>query len=258
MSRPTAQIAVITPTTLDPARLGYLTELHDSLERQTVPFEWILAPNGPDAELRRLPPQIAADPRVTICARPRPGAAYARNTALNYVTAPYTCYVDDDDLLPEGSLATRHEHAVRTGLDWVAGWSADLHADGTTRTWVCPTPVGRHTPGQVWTYWNSPETKPPLGHTMLLTRTELLRLSAGHGGLVKGEDYVLVLGVTGRGAGELLPEVVYLYRDHAHQMTEQTDYRDASEYDARRFAFLHGQELHRAAQRQLLAGSATP
>lgn len=72
------------------------------------------------------------------------------------------------------------------------------------------------------------------------------------------KDSVLFLGVTGRGAGELLPEVVYLCRNHAHQMTEQTDYRDASEYDARRFAFLHGQELHRAARRQRLAGSATP
>lgn len=256
--RPDAQIAVITPTTLVPERLDYLAELYQSLNAQDdANWQWILSPNGPDADLTRLPEQIAGDPRVTVCARPRIGAAYARNIALNYVTADFTCYVDDDDLLPPQSLAVRHQHAVRTGLDWVAGWSADLRPDGSTETWVCPTPIGRHAPGQVWTYWRSPEeSKPPMGHTMLLTRTRLLRLCAGHGGLVKGEDYVMVLGVTGRGAGELLPVVSYLYRSHSQQMTGRSDYRDESEFDARRFAFLHGQELYLEAQRRARVGSA--
>lgn len=55
------------------------------------------------------------------------------------------------------------------------------------------------------------------------------------------------MGVTGRADGELLPDVVYHYRDHAGQMTEQAGYRDQDEYDARWFAYTHGELLHRAA-----------
>ncbi|MFB8401190.1 glycosyltransferase [Streptomyces sp. NPDC055912] len=245
---PDAQVAVITPTQLDPRRRHYLTDLYRSLTLQSIPFEWVIAPNGPDADPAVIPSLIANDPRVRIRPRPKPGAAPARNLALNDVTAPYTCFVDDDDLLPPDSLAVRYHRAVETGLGWVAGWSADLHLDGTLSTWVCPTPVGRHEPGDVWTYWPSPASKPPLGHTMLLARTELARACGGHGGLWKGEDYVYVMSISGRSAGELLPVVTYHYRDHEHQMTEDTAYRDVDELAARTFAFLQG-ESERALRR---------
>lgn len=237
-----AQVAVITPTRLDPQRRAYFLDLYRSLQEQNVCFEWIIAPNGPDAVPDAVPEVIIQDPRVTLCSRPKPGAAPARNIAMNTVTAPFTCFVDDDDVLPPDSLGVRYRHAVETGLGWVAGWSADLLADGTLKTWVCPTPVGRHAAGEVWTYWSSPERKPPLGHTMLLTRTEIARASGGHGGLWKGEDYVYVMSVTGRSAGELLPVVTYHYRDHEHQMTEADTYVDEDERGARMFSWLQGRD----------------
>ncbi|WP_405196302.1 glycosyltransferase [Streptomyces anulatus] len=251
------QVAVITPTGLRPERLGYLSELHRSLRGQEdVSWEWILSTNGVDASPERLPPEIATDPRVKICARRRAGAAPARNTALNYVTAPYVTAADDDDLLSTRSLAVRYERLVETGLGWVAGHSADLAADGTLTTWACPTPVGRHEAGEVWTYWPSPmESKPPMGHTMIMARTDLAR-ACGHGGMHKGEDYAFVMGVTGRSSGELLGHVVYHYRDHEHQWTEQADYRDQAEFDARVFAWNIGRSLHQARHSGDIVGSA--
>jgi hypothetical protein len=236
-------VAVITPTELRSDRLEFLEELHRSLVVQQVRFEWVIAPNGPTAEPERIPASITRDPRVIVCARPRAGAAPARNTALNHVSARYVTFADDDDRLGPSSLEVRYRRAVETGLGWVAGLSADWLPDGTLRPWACPTPVGKHGPGDVWTYWASPmDSKPPLGHTMILARTELAR-TCGHGGMHKGEDYSYVAGVTGLSSGELLPDIVYHYRSHPGQWTEQSDYRDQAEYDARIFAWHQGQAL---------------
>lgn len=234
-------VAVITPTGLSSRRLGYLEELYESLHmQQGVAWEWIIAPNGPHADPERIPELITKDRRVRFCARPDPGPAPARNTALNYVSARFVAFADDDDRLPESSLAVRYERAMDGGLRWVAGWSADWRADGSLETWMCPTPVGRHEPGDVWTYWPTPTgSKPPLGHCMLLTDTQLAQ-AVGHGGLHKGEDYTYVMGVTGRSAGELLPVVVYHRRDHDDQWTADVGYRDQAEFDARTHAWNQG------------------
>ncbi|MEV0258997.1 hypothetical protein AB0H82_32630 [Streptomyces sp. NPDC050732] len=63
-------------------------------------------------------------------------------------------------------------------------------------------------------YWTSPEAQIPLGQTMLLARTDLVIAAGGHGGLPAGEDFLMVNGVTNLAAGELLPYVVYFYRQH--------------------------------------------
>ncbi|WP_308379124.1 glycosyltransferase [Streptomyces sp. ISL-43] len=249
------QVAVITPTGMRSNRRRYLGELYDSLTAQDIAWEWIVAPNGRHADPDRLPAAIAADPRVTICARPDPGAAPARNTSLNYVTAPYVCYADDDDLLPSASLSVRYHRAESAGLGWVAGHSADLKKNGRLQTWECAAPAGLHDAGDVWAYWPSPhDGKPPVGHTMLLTRTEIARAYAGHGGLTKGEDYVYVMSVTGNSDGELLPDVVYHYRQHRGQWTKQASYRDRAEYDARTFAWNQGRALREVRRRAVLTG----
>ncbi|WP_372412771.1 glycosyltransferase family 2 protein [Streptomyces luteireticuli] len=248
------QVAIVTATRLLPNRLAYLELLHASLEAQDVPFEWILSLDGADPEL--VPPRIAADRRVKILPLPRPvGAATARNLAINHISAPYVTFSDDDDLLPQESIAVRYQHARETGLGWVAAWSADLLPDGSTRTWECPTPPGRHEPGDVWTYWRTPESTIPLGPTTLLVRTELLQAAGGFGGLVQGEDYMMILGVTGLSAGELLPVVSYLYRKHDHQMTRGQGYLTL-EGDARRFSWAYGAQLRRAVRGVSTLGSA--
>lgn len=246
-------VAVITPTGLRPDRLPFLEELYDSIcAQEGTSWEWIIAPNGPQADPDLIPSSITRDPRVRVAARPDPGPAPARNTALAHVSAPRVTFADDDDRIAPLGLAIRNEHAITTGLRWVAGWSADWYPDdGTLSTWVCPTPVGRHEAGDVWTYWPSPEaSKPPLGHCMLLTDTRLAQ-AVGFGGLHKGEDYPYVMGVVARSAGELLPEVVYHRRVHPGQWTAADSYRDQAEFDARRHAWIKGR-----AERELLAESA--
>lgn len=156
----------------------------------------------------------------------------------------------NDDRIPPQSLAVRNDHAITTGLAWVAGQSADWFPDSARLvTWECPTPVGRHAAGVVWTYWPDPRaSKPPMGHCMLLTDTRLAR-AVGYGGLHKGEDYAFLIGVCARAAGELLPEVVYHRRVHAGQWTVRQDYRDQAEFDARTHAWLKGR-----AERELSKG----
>jgi glycosyltransferase involved in cell wall biosynthesis len=241
LTPPTADISVVIATQLRPERLRYLEELHRSLQQQTIPWEAVLALDG--AATTRLPRSIADDPRVRVLPLPRPvGAASARNLATNLVTTPYVAYADDDDLLPADSLAVRHRRITETGRGWVAGWLADLHQDGSTRTWRCPTPPGTHRPGDVWTYWTAPEATIPLGPTTLLARTDLIRAAGGHGGLSQGEDLLMATTVTALAEGDLVPHVVYLYRKHPYQMTRSATFHDL-EGPARAFAWNHGKYL---------------
>ncbi|MEU1021035.1 glycosyltransferase family A protein [Streptomyces sp. NPDC005904] len=122
-------VAVITPTDLLANRLSYLEELYESLLGQEgVAWEWVVAPNGPQADPDLVPAAITRDPRVKVVARSGSGPAPARNTALNYVWADRVAFADDDDRLPPWSLAIHHEHAIATGVHWVAGRSADWDA----------------------------------------------------------------------------------------------------------------------------------
>ncbi|MGW2404060.1 glycosyltransferase [Streptomyces sp. NPDC001739] len=235
------EVTLVIATQLRPSRLGFLEALHKSLTAQTVAWEAVLAVDGADPAL--VPRPLANDPRIRILALPRPvGAAAARNLALNLVRTELMAYVDDDDLLPADSLEVRFRRISETGLGWVAGWSADLLPDGTTTIWKCPTPVGVHQRGEVSKYWISPSAQIPLGQTMLLARTDLVRAAGGHGGLPQGEDFVMVNGVTSLAPGELLPHVVYLYRKHPHQMTAAANF-DELEAPAREFAWQHGRHL---------------
>lgn len=210
------------------------------MSAQDADWEAVLALDGADPT--RLPEPLAADPRVRVLALPRPvGAACARNLAVNEVRTQYMTWADDDDVLPRSSLSSRLDHLRATGLGWVAGYSADLHPDGSTRVWQCPTPPGQHQPGAVWTYWPSPHHTIPIGPTTILAPTRLWSAIGGMGGLVQGEDYC-VLKVTFLAAGELLPRVVYHYRKHAHQLTKQADY-DELEDTARLFAWRSGNDL---------------
>ncbi|MFJ3182550.1 glycosyltransferase [Streptomyces sp. NPDC086796] len=237
----TAEVAVITPTRLRAERVPYLLELYASLQRQGVPFQWVLALDG--VPLSQMPAVLREDNRVVAVPLPRAvGAGAARNFALNEVMTAWCTTADDDDFLPEGSLSLRLEHARAHGLGWCAGWSADLHPDGSTTTWHCPTPPGFHEPGAVWRFWKTPDSTIPIGPTTLLARTDLIRGSGGYAALPQGEDYAYLVGITGGAPGALLPAVVYHYRKHPEQMTAHPSY-PVMEARARVFAWRHGQHL---------------
>ncbi|WP_433894695.1 glycosyltransferase [Streptomyces sp. CA-111067] len=238
-------------TRLRPERLGYLNELHASLDAQDADWEAVLALDGADPAL--LPAPLAADPRVRVLALPRPvGAACARNLAVNLARGKALTWADDDDVLPRWSLSSRLHHLDNTGLGWVAGFSADLHSDGSLHLWRCPVPPGRHEPGAVWSYWPTPRHTIPIGPTTIMARTGLWSAIGGMGGLVQGEDYC-ALKVTHLAAGELLPQVVYHYRKHDFQLTKQADY-DELEDAARLFAWRSGNDLASVLHLQPRAG----
>ncbi|MEV0445831.1 glycosyltransferase [Streptomyces spectabilis] len=249
--RPRPEISVVIATRLRPERLGYLVDMHASLIRQSVPWEAVLVLDGADRDL--LPAPLSADIRVRVLELSRPvGAAASRNLGLRTVRTPFVCYSDDDDLLSDDSLAVRHQRITEADLGWVAGWSADLHEDGSTSIWHCPTPPGVHRPGDVTGYWTSPEAQIPLGQTMLLARTDLVIAAGGHGGLPAGEDFCMVNGVTNLAGGELLPHVVYFYRQHPAQMTAGGNHYRDLRGPPRDFAFRHGRALRSALQRSHL------
>ncbi|WP_251828797.1 glycosyltransferase [Streptomyces sp. ATCC 21386] len=214
--------------------------MYESLTRQSVPWEAVIGLDGADPT--RLPTPLADDPRVRILALPRPvGAACARNLALGDVRTEYVNWADDDDEFIDDAMAVRLRTLETTGLGWCAGYSEDLHPDGSTSLWRCPTPPGRHEAGDVWTYWTRPEDTIPIGPTTILARTDLVR-AAPMGGLVQGEDYMAAIGVTCLAPGILLPVPVYRYRKHPGQMTRQDGY-DVLEPGARRHAWNYGRSL---------------
>lgn len=184
--------------------------MHTSLTRQSVPWEAVIALDGADP--KRLPGPLAADPRIRTLALPRPvGAACARNLALTHVRTKYVNWADDDDEFTDDAMAARLSTLESTGVGWCAGWSVDLHPDGSTRLWRCPTPPGRHEAGDVMNYWARPQDTIPIGPTTILARTDLVR-AAPMGGLVQGEDYMAAVGVTTLAPGILLRLPVYRYR----------------------------------------------
>ncbi|WP_416987023.1 glycosyltransferase [Streptomyces sp. T028] len=227
--------------------------MHESLTRQQVPWEAVIALDG--AAPARLPAPLAADDRVRVLPLPRPvGAACARNLALNEVRTDYINWADDDDEFSDHAMAVRLRVLEATGVGWCAGYSQDLHPDGSTTLWRCPTPPGRHEAGDVWTYWKRPEDTIPIGPTTILARTDLVR-AAPMGGLVQGEDYIAALGITSLAPGILLPIPVYRYRQHPRQMTRQDSYH-ALEASARRHAWNFGRSLRAALSRREPIGSA--
>ncbi|MFE3389534.1 glycosyltransferase [Streptomyces anulatus] len=233
-------MTVVIASQLREDRLDYLTAMHASLTRQSVPWEAVIALDG--AAPHRLPAPLAQDPRVRTLALPRPvGAACARNLALADVRTPYVNWADDDDSFPDNAMAVRLNVLESTGVGWCAGWSEDHHPNGTSTLWRCPTPPGRHEAGDVWTYWKSPADNIPIGPTTILARTDLVR-AAPMGGLVQGEDYCASVGVTTLASGILLPVPVYRYRKHPGQLTKSSSY-DQLEAQAREHAWQYGRHL---------------
>ncbi|MFJ6437846.1 glycosyltransferase family 2 protein [Streptomyces sp. NPDC091416] len=239
--RNSPKITVITPTRLMPNRLPYLELLHVSLTAQSVEWELVLALDG--AAPARLPRSVTRDRRVKVLELPKVGAASARNPALTLAEGDWIQYADDD-LFPADAFSVRHTYALERGLGWVAGWSADLFEDGSTRVWRCPTPPGVHDRGAVWTYWPTPQATIPLGQTQMIARRDLVEAACGHGGLPQGEDFLYVGTLTALSAGALLPVVTYFYRQHGEQLTRTHDH-DRLESASRRFAWQAGHQLRR-------------
>lgn len=62
------------------------------------------------------------DPRLTIIHQPHGGVSKARNAALEQASGSYVCFLDADDVMPEGSITSRLAVFEQDpGLDFVDG-----------------------------------------------------------------------------------------------------------------------------------------
>lgn len=91
------------------------------------------------------------------------------------------------------------------------------------------------------TYWPTPHHTIPIGPTTVMARTSLWSAVGGMSCLVQGEEH-LALRVTFMTAGELLPQVVHHYREHAHPLAQQADCDELGDA-ARVFAWRSGNGL---------------
>jgi hypothetical protein len=234
------QISVLTATDLRVERGAYLLELYSDLCAAQATWQWVLCIDGDHG--RYLPEVLKRDPRVTSMRAGRQvGAAAARNLALGLADGYWVTSADDDDRLPRGSLDVRLAAAAKHRVGWVGGLLADLHDDELV-TWDCPAPRGRLAAGDLWRAWRAAEAAFPLGPTTLLVRTELMRRVGGWQGLPQGEDFGMVMAVSGATGGWMLDEVVYHYRKHAGQMMTAPEFPDL-ERAVRRITFERGRLL---------------
>ena len=65
--------------------------------------------------------RYAADSRVTVVNQENKGLGAARNAGLRRAKGRYVCFVDSDDVLPEGSIDALMSKAVEGGYDIVGG-----------------------------------------------------------------------------------------------------------------------------------------
>lgn len=226
-------ISVITATPLREDRRGYLEEMHASLDAQELAgdasWEWIVALDGLQEDTA--PSHLRNDRRVRIVPVRKGGSATARNHALALARAPFSCCVDDDDLLPAGSLAVRLEHLRRFPEHaWVAGGWENVRPDGSRDEWHYPARPGVYTPGDVWHTWASPMATTPFGHQALMMHTDALRRVGGWQALVQAEDLGMLVALTGETTGAVITEIVYYYRFHERRTMSTSEHQRDDEF----------------------------
>lgn len=105
----------------------------DSILTQRYPahaIHVVIAVNGPDtAYLADLERRFADDTRVTVSHTPVLGPSAARNHAVRLVRTEWLCFLDDDDTLSPGYLATLAA-GVDTRVSVVCARQDDILADG--------------------------------------------------------------------------------------------------------------------------------
>jgi len=220
-------VTIITPTTIDDARIEYLRQLHYNLEEvnETIPIEWVISINRNDD--KKLPAFLDSPFIKKIYLKQNYGAAVARNMGLALASGKYVTTCDDDDFMPLHSISSRLRILEENPqLKWVAGLLADVSSSGLVSVWDCPAPHGFNSKGALWKTWGEPSSMFPLGPTTMMVERQALRSVGGWQGLPQGEDFGMVMAVTSAYDGFMSDEVVYYYRKHEHQMMNSAHFDD--------------------------------
>lgn len=209
---------IITATNLQPSRLDFLHAAHESVQQQSTPAHWIVCLDSDDK-----PPAWLKDSAQIVRSKGK-GVSAARNTALEYVTTPYVCTLDDDDILSLDSIKVR-EDALSGGknMRWVAAHISDLVDNVVQDRWEQPLVSGSYEPGDVHRLWQSPENYfIALSHTFLLHTEDVLSYR-GWPDVPFDEDIAVISHITRIHSGCVLDDVVLMYRKHKNQTTHLRD-----------------------------------
>lgn len=229
-------ISIITPVRTDMRREAMLIAAYESVLGQSYGnWEWLVVVDGPDYYASTLK-TLLNDDRVKVLSTGRiVGAAAARNMGLLNASGRFITALDDDDLLPPGSLSSR-AGAMVEGLDWVCGHLADLHDEEVSEPWSHPLRPGIYYPGQAAQFWKHPEDVFLVPPTGILARKEPLLKLGGWGGTIQGEDLMLYASLVNQHRGKVIPDTVYYYRKHVGQTMQQYGF-DRHESDCRALAW---------------------
>jgi hypothetical protein len=220
------EVSVIVPTRNRPA---FLRQAVASALGQEVALEVLVvddASDRPDA----LAALDFADPRVRVQRRSEPGGAgRARNDALGVARGRWVAFLDDDDLMAPGRLATHLEHAGDAGFSFCG----QLVVDPARRILgALPAPAPERLAGRlrVGSLIGGPSA--------VVAGAELTREAGGfREDLHALGDWDLWLGLAARAEAVALPELLVAYTRHPDNMHLRDPQRILEDF--RRFDALH-------------------
>ena len=217
-----ALVSIITACT----RADLLGGLAASVCTQTGDWEWLIQLDGDARDKLDTLRDALGDPRIDIRANPRQGgSAVTRNLALMRASGDYVLCVDDDDLLVSG--------AVDGLVDALAAQPACFAAWGRTRTFEADPEesvefkswprAGLVGPNEIGPIFEATGEFPVHVGACLWRRTHLLAVG-GYAALLRSIDTNPFLACERVFSLVYVDRDVYLYRQHAAQMTTETYY----------------------------------
>ncbi|ADB34016.1 glycosyl transferase family 2 [Kribbella flavida DSM 17836] len=211
-------------TAVHPLGADFLAETIAQVTEQKLPadwsVEWLVQEDGTDPRLRR---HFDGVPAVSFEANNgQYGPALTRNIALTRATGELTGVLDQDDVLLPGALAQLIGHFDVPRIVWAAGQADDLLPDGSRRAYESALPAGVLEPGVVNDWAVEHGGVWPIQFAGLMVRTQALRAVGGWGTGPGHEDNTLFVALSEYCAGYNDPSVLWLYRQHAAQMTQHS------------------------------------
>jgi glycosyltransferase involved in cell wall biosynthesis len=251
-----ADISVLTAVT----RPEYLDGLYRSIAAQDVDWEWHVQLDG--AALGWQPsPAVpwANDERVNLRRNPRTlGSGVTRNQALMHAIGESVICVDDDDLLVPGAL-TQLSTALAKHRECFGAWGAtrsftnDPSDSEPFKQWIGPGVIAA---GTVLDAFESNGHFPVHVGAMLWRRSHLLGVG-GYAALPRSIDTNPFLACESLFPHYYVDQPVYLYRQHAQQMTRDEDYQ-ASRTLVHRLNFERARALQRLLRPSLASDGSAP
>ncbi|MFL6116798.1 MAG: glycosyltransferase family 2 protein [Catenulispora sp.] len=200
-------------------RQRYLQETLLTLQKQTFPdWEVVLVLDGESEENRRAAAVLPADRiRIVVTARPRSGAAAARNAGLPECRGDLVAFCDADDLCEPERLARQvAEFDRRPALGMLATWSRRFDSD--TDADLGP----RHCPAEPDALARRLLLFNPVTTSSVMVRPEVVReAGAFRDAAIQCEDYDLWLRILGRAEVAALPAELVRYRVHEGQFSRR-------------------------------------